>query len=704
MTQLKSAMASLLRSFQQQQREDDEGSSSGSDHSSQLAQSGRDGRGGRGSVVQVQQQRQQQCFDVEDVVRRFPMLQELLIVLPGAAHRAPRFPSHPPPPFLSIPLTDLNPLTLPPFLSHPLPVPSHSTSPSAPVIPPRPSSHCEFSFDKEATTLHWYADSVFEAPQSLHPFSVSLSSVRATLPSHPIPDCEFSLDREALLHWYADFNETLSSCAIVAADSISLLSHPTPIPHLSSPTSSTPTPSASPPPSTPPASHSPPPSTPPAPPSPAPPPSPLSCPHQDTSMSNRRPSRVPSLSRSSSSQTPLWAPLWDWMSAAGTSSSPRRGTTTASSTSHQQAATHTSPSTSPESTSPSHPPQHCNGTSPLSPFHENAQGDAVSAGRRMGNWQQRGADRGKGRDKGKGKEKVELRSKSSVDSGDRGNAGQLEQQQGGCIVARLGFSRVVDITDSSQQPNRNERPAVGMPPPVPPRSLASMTRLLAASRGPPTSPTSSCFPTSSARRQPFRPPPIRLTPNGLKERIAWTISAAVAASARHELLRRIARQLPELRQVAIADMQGQGSLSLGPEQLACLRRAEAENASEEHSNAYSPRTPLPTLKMLLWHAPSLSVGDMELTGATLVILRNEALKVAKAGGELEGSLDSGTADSLHSSSQDQMGGLESRGEIAERRDAEQCLQSLLASSDPLLHASLELLQLSQTQRFEFSAF
>ncbi|CAI6010955.1 unnamed protein product [Closterium sp. NIES-65] len=594
----------------------------------------------------------------------------------------------------------------PPFpLFPPFPLPASLSSVRA-TVPCHPISDCEFSFDKEATTLHWYADSVFEAPQSLHPFSVSLSSVRATLPSHPIPDCEFSLDREASLHWYADFNETLSSCAIVAADSISLLSHPTPIPHLSSPTSSTPTPSASPPPSTPPASHSPPPSTPPAPPSPAPPPPPpLSCPHQDTSMSNRRPSRVPSLSRSSSSQTPLWAPLWDWMSAAGTSSSPRQGTTTASSTSHQQAtATHTSPSTSPDSTSPSHPPQHCNGTSPLSPCHENAQGDAVSAGRRMGNRQQRGADRGKGRDKGKGKEKVELRSDSSVDSGDRGNAGQLEQQQGGCIVARLGFSRVVDITDSSQQPNRNERPAVGMPPPVPPRSLASMTRLLAASRGPPTSPTSSCFPTSSTRRQPFRPPPIRLTPNGLKERIAWTISAAVAASARHELLRRIARQLPELRQVAIADMQGQGSLSLGPEQLACLRRAEAENVSGEHSNAYSPRTPLPTLKMLLWHAPSLSVGDMELTGATLVILRNEALKVAKAGGELEGSLDSGTADSLHSSSQDQMGGLECRGEIAERRDAEQCLQSLLASSDPLLHASLELLQLSQTQRFEFSAF
>ncbi|CAI5461858.1 unnamed protein product [Closterium sp. Yama58-4] len=354
--------------------------------------------------------------------------------------------------------------------------------------------------------------------------------------------CEFSLDREASLHWYADFNETLSSCAIVAADSISLLSDPTPIPHLPSPTSSAPTSSASPPPSTP-ASHSPPPSTPPAPPPPTspapPPPPPLSCPHQDTSLSNRRPS----------------------------------------------------------------PP--------------------------------------------------------------------------------------------SPGPSRRPSPYPHSTPSLPSASIRYPT---------PTSPTSSCFPTSSARRQPFRPPPIRLTPNGLKERIAWTISAAVAASARHELLRRIARHLPELRQVAIADLQGQGSLSLGPEQLACLRKAEAENASGEHSNPYSPRTPLPTLKMLLWHAPSLSVGDMELTGATLVILRNEALKVTKAGGELEGSLDPGTAESLHNSSHDQMGGVECRGEIAERRDAEHCLQSLLASSDPLLHASLELLQLSQTQRFEFSAF
>ncbi|CAI5490882.1 unnamed protein product [Closterium sp. Naga37s-1] len=463
-------MASLLRSFQQQ-REDDEGSSGGSDGPPHLAQSGRDGRGGRGSIdraQQQQQQRQQQCFDVEDVVRRFPMLQELLIVL---------------------------------------------------------------------------------------------------------PDCEFSLDREASLHWYADFNETLSSCAIVAADSISLLSHPTPIPlSTPSPTSSAPTASASPPPSTPPAPRSPPPSAPPAPPTPPspvpPPPPPVSCPHQGTSLSNRRPSRIPSLSRSSS-QPPLWAPLWDWMSAAGTSS-PRQATATAASTTHQQAtttATDTSPSSSsPGPTSPSHPSELCNGSSPSSPCHENTQGDAGSAGKWMGNKQQRSGDRGKARDKGKGKEKVELRRNFVVETGDGGNAGQVEQQ-GGCIVARLGFSRVVDITDSSQQPYRNERPAVGMPPPVPARSLSSMTRLLAASRGPPTSPTSSCFPTSSTRRQPFRPPPIRLTPNGLKERIAWTISAAVAASARHELLRRIARQLPELRQVAIADVQGQGSLSLGPEQV-----------------------------------------------------------------------------------------------------------------------------------------
>ncbi|GJP46982.1 hypothetical protein CLOM_g6217 [Closterium sp. NIES-68] len=855
MTQLRSTLSNLLRSFQ---REDEEASSGGSDSPPPLAQAGRGGRGDRSGRAggQRAQQQQRQCFDVEDVVRSFPLLQELLIVL---------------------------------------------------------------------------------------------------------PDCEFTLDREAALRWYADFDETLSSCAIVAADSISLLAPltpptpPTPS-RVPSPASSLPHLLPTPPPPAPP----PPPPPPPPPSSPPSPPPPISLPPHNASLSPHLPSRASPLPRSSSSsspsQPPLWAPLWGWVSAAGSS--------------HRQAATthalHTggdstlSPGSSIPSSSqpsqpslPSHPSELYSGNSVSPSCQENAQGsargNAVPAGKWTADREQRGGgDRGKGRDKGKGKvkEKVEP-GRISVETGGRGDGGG-QSVPGGCIVARLGFSRVVDITDSSQVPNRTEGPANRMPPPVPARSLASMSRLLAASRsrgflsgnaasgsgggsgggsgtgsgssrdsstngnrpsqarassasssassinaavstqssgiaaagdavrsrisdrsglsssncaspnspvsgngngrgsvstactnssysdhsrpsdlieslrrstsaserasgcssggntssggrcnhenalandcskgsgahhssrrvfpgqtacdtslrssangsgssssrssserstnnnhGPPsllqvhaaastppgpswpqlplthsapslpsasvrysapTSPTSSCFPTPSNRLRPFRPPPIRLTPNGLKERIAWTISAAVAASARHELLRRIARQLPELKQVAIADVQGQGSLSLGPEQLACLRRVEEDKASAD-PNSYAPRTPLPTLKMLLWHAPSLTVGDMELTGATLVILRNEKFKVAKAG-DL-GSQDGGISGGPHTSQQEQLSGFEGRGEIAERSDAEHCLRSLLAPSDPLLHASLELLQLSQTQRFEFSAF
>ncbi|KAK1280185.1 F-box protein [Acorus gramineus] len=108
------------------------------------------------------------------------------------------------------------------------------------------------------------------------------------------------------------------------------------------------------------------------------------------------------------------------------------------------------------------------------------------------------------------------------------------------------------------------------------------------------------------------------TNGGLKLRVVWTITSLIAASARHFLLQQIVADHPTLRDLELTDVDGQGTLIMGREQLEELRRAPAEAAS-----ATANRTQVPALSMKLWYAPRLVLptAGLVLEGATLVAIR-----------------------------------------------------------------------------------
>ncbi|CAL9119750.1 unnamed protein product [Musa textilis] len=111
------------------------------------------------------------------------------------------------------------------------------------------------------------------------------------------------------------------------------------------------------------------------------------------------------------------------------------------------------------------------------------------------------------------------------------------------------------------------------------------------------------------------------TNGGLKLRVVWTISSLIAASTRHYLLRQIIRDHPTLRSLALTDADGQGTLTMGAEQLKEFR--EKPLAASASSN----RTQVPASNMKLRYAPYLELPEgMALQGATLV-----AIKLAEEG-------------------------------------------------------------------------
>lgn len=106
------------------------------------------------------------------------------------------------------------------------------------------------------------------------------------------------------------------------------------------------------------------------------------------------------------------------------------------------------------------------------------------------------------------------------------------------------------------------------------------------------------------------------TNGGLKLRVVWTISCLIAASTRHYLLRSIINDHPTLRRLVLADAEGQGALSMGPEQLKDF---------SEHQLSASPcsnRTQVPACNMKLKYAQYLELpGGLALQGATLLVIR-----------------------------------------------------------------------------------
>uniref|UniRef100_J3M8D0 F-box domain-containing protein n=1 Tax=Oryza brachyantha TaxID=4533 RepID=J3M8D0_ORYBR len=106
------------------------------------------------------------------------------------------------------------------------------------------------------------------------------------------------------------------------------------------------------------------------------------------------------------------------------------------------------------------------------------------------------------------------------------------------------------------------------------------------------------------------------TNGGLKLRVVWTISSLIAASTRHYLLRSIIKDHPTLTSLVLTDADGQGTLSMGAEQLKEFRENQLS------ASACSNRTQVPACNMKLKYAPYLELpGGIALQGATLVAIK-----------------------------------------------------------------------------------
>lgn len=106
------------------------------------------------------------------------------------------------------------------------------------------------------------------------------------------------------------------------------------------------------------------------------------------------------------------------------------------------------------------------------------------------------------------------------------------------------------------------------------------------------------------------------TNGGLKLRVVWTISSLIAASTRHYLLRPIIENHPTIKSLVLTDADGQGTLSMGAEQLREFR----ENPVA--TSAASNRTQVPASNMKLRYAPFLELPEgVGMQGATLVAIR-----------------------------------------------------------------------------------
>ncbi|KAJ0975405.1 hypothetical protein J5N97_017370 [Dioscorea zingiberensis] len=106
------------------------------------------------------------------------------------------------------------------------------------------------------------------------------------------------------------------------------------------------------------------------------------------------------------------------------------------------------------------------------------------------------------------------------------------------------------------------------------------------------------------------------TNGGLKLRVVWTISSLIAASTRHYLLRPIIKDHPTLMSLVLTDADGQGTLSMGVDQLKDFREKPLS------ASASSNRTQVPASNMKLRYAPYLELpGGMGMQGATLVVIK-----------------------------------------------------------------------------------
>lgn len=114
---------------------------------------------------------------------------------------------------------------------------------------------------------------------------------------------------------------------------------------------------------------------------------------------------------------------------------------------------------------------------------------------------------------------------------------------------------------------------------------------------------------------------------GLKLRVVWTISALIAASARHYLLKEVIKEHKEIQSLILRDKEGEGTVIMNEKGLREFRANEEEDQEngggvDVSTVGWKNRTTVPAVRMRMRHEPKLDLpGGVRIKGATLVVVR-----------------------------------------------------------------------------------
>ncbi|KAL7154705.1 hypothetical protein ABFS83_03G019200 [Erythranthe nasuta] len=121
---------------------------------------------------------------------------------------------------------------------------------------------------------------------------------------------------------------------------------------------------------------------------------------------------------------------------------------------------------------------------------------------------------------------------------------------------------------------------------------------------------------------------------GLKMRVVWTISALIAASARHFMISEVVREQHSLSRLVVYDRDNEGTVIMDKDGLTESRDSGGDVVAEETNGGgmwwRNNRTTVPAVGMRMRHEAKMELsGGMVLEGATLVVVR----PVGGGGGE-----------------------------------------------------------------------
>ncbi|KAK4428526.1 F-box protein [Sesamum alatum] len=112
---------------------------------------------------------------------------------------------------------------------------------------------------------------------------------------------------------------------------------------------------------------------------------------------------------------------------------------------------------------------------------------------------------------------------------------------------------------------------------------------------------------------------------GLKMRVVWTISALIAASARHYMMADVVNEQHSLSHLVVNDRDNEGTVIMDKDGMREFRESSEDAAEEINSSAVwwrNNRTTVPAVGMRMRHEPKLEIsGGMVMEGATLVVVR-----------------------------------------------------------------------------------